>query len=88
VNSQEQRMEVLAGLGAVDWVVPFAEDTPERLICKVLPNFLVKGGDNDPELIPGNQCVWDAGGEVVVMDYVDGRSTTGIIARIQKRKSG
>ena len=88
VNSQEQRMEVLAGLGAVDWVVPFAEDTPERLICRVLPNFLVKGGDNNPELIPGNQCVWDAGGEVVVMDYVDGRSTTGIIARIQKKQSG
>jgi D-beta-D-heptose 7-phosphate kinase/D-beta-D-heptose 1-phosphate adenosyltransferase len=88
VNSQEQRMEVLAGLGAVDWVVAFTEDTPERLICKVCPDFLVKGGDNDPERIPGNQCVWDAGGEVVVMDYVDGRSTTGIIARIQKRTGG
>ena len=85
VNSQEQRMEVLAGLGAVDWVVPFAEDTPERLICRVKPEFLVKGGDNDPERIPGNRCVWEAGGEVVVMDYVDGRSTTGIIARIQKQ---
>ena len=52
VNSQEQRMDVLAGLGAVDWVVPFAEDTPERLICRVLPEFLVKGGDNDPEYKP------------------------------------
>lgn len=88
VNSQEQRMEVLAGLGAVDWVVPFSEDTPERLISEVLPDFLVKGGDNDPEHIPGNRSVWEAGGEVVVMDYVDDRSTTGIIARIQKRHGG
>ncbi len=85
VNSQEQRMDVLAGLGAVDWVVPFSEDTPERLICRVKPEFLVKGGDNDPATIPGNRCVWEAGGEVVVMDYVDDTSTTGIIARIRKQ---
>ncbi|MGL4545829.1 MAG: bifunctional D-glycero-beta-D-manno-heptose-7-phosphate kinase/D-glycero-beta-D-manno-heptose 1-phosphate adenylyltransferase HldE, partial [Plesiomonas sp.] len=45
VNSTERRMAVLAGLGAVDWVVPFSEDTPQRLIAAVLPNLLVKGGD-------------------------------------------
>lgn len=85
VNTLERRMRVLAGLSAVDWVVPFYEDTPERLICRIKPDYLVKGGDNDPQKIPGNQCVWDAGGQVVVMDYIDGCSTTGTIARILQR---
>ena len=83
VNSLASRMQVLAAMAAVDWVVPFYEDTPERLICQVKPDYLVKGGDNDPANIPGNRCVWDAGGEVVVLDYIDGVSTTGIIRRIR-----
>ncbi|HOW63415.1 MAG TPA: adenylyltransferase/cytidyltransferase family protein, partial [Candidatus Contendobacter sp.] len=85
VNPLAQRMRVLAGLAAVDWVVSFAEDTPERLICAVKPDYLVKGGDNDPAHIPGNRCVWDAGGQVVVMDYIEGCSTTSTIARILHR---
>ncbi len=85
VNPLEQRMQVLAGLAAVDWVVPFHEDTPERLICAVKPDYLIKGGDNDPAKIPGNRCVWDNGGQVVVMDYIEGCSTTSTIARILKR---
>jgi D-beta-D-heptose 7-phosphate kinase/D-beta-D-heptose 1-phosphate adenosyltransferase len=85
VNPLWQRMRVLAGLAAVDWVVPFGEDTPERLICAVKPDYLVKGGDNDPAKIPGNRCVWDAGGQVVVLDYIEGCSTTSTIARILTR---
>ncbi len=85
VNTLERRMQVLAGLAAVDWVVPFYEDTPERLICRVKPDYLVKGGDNDPHKIPGNHCVWEAGGQVVVMDYIENCSTTGTIARILER---
>ncbi|MEJ2481403.1 MAG: D-glycero-beta-D-manno-heptose 1-phosphate adenylyltransferase, partial [Acidihalobacter sp.] len=85
VNPVEHRMTVLAALQAVDWVVPFGEDTPERLICAVKPDFLVKGGDNDPDKIPGNRCVREAGGEVVVLSYIEGVSTTGTIARIQSR---
>jgi D-beta-D-heptose 7-phosphate kinase/D-beta-D-heptose 1-phosphate adenosyltransferase len=83
VNTMENRMTVLAALGAVDWVVSFSEDTPERLICAVKPDYLVKGGDNDPQKIPGNRCVWDNGGEVVVLSFKDGVSTTRTIARIQ-----
>lgn len=85
VNPLWQRMRVLAGLSVVDWVVPFYEDTPERLICAIKPDYLVKGGDNDPAKIPGNRCVWDAGGQVVVMDYIEGCSTTSTIARILHR---
>jgi D-beta-D-heptose 7-phosphate kinase/D-beta-D-heptose 1-phosphate adenosyltransferase len=83
VNTMANRMRMLAALSCVDWVVDFSEDTPERLICAVKPDLLVKGGDNDPQKIPGNRCVWDNGGDVVVLSFVDGVSTTNTIARIQ-----
>lgn len=85
VNPVGQRMRVLAALGCVDWVVPFAEETPERLICRIKPDFLVKGGDNDPDRIPGAACVREAGGQVLVLTYVDGVSTTQIVRSIRDR---
>jgi D-beta-D-heptose 7-phosphate kinase/D-beta-D-heptose 1-phosphate adenosyltransferase len=87
INPLEQRMAVLAGLGCVDWVVPFSEDTPERLICKLLPDLLVKGGDYRPEDIAGGKCVQDNGGEVIVLDYEEGVSTTRIVDAIRKQVS-
>jgi D-beta-D-heptose 7-phosphate kinase/D-beta-D-heptose 1-phosphate adenosyltransferase len=84
VNTMERRMHVLAALGCVDWVVPFYEDTPTRLICNVLPDFLVKGGDNDPAKIPGGDCVRQAGGQVTALTYVDNVSTTGLISSIRR----
>jgi D-beta-D-heptose 7-phosphate kinase/D-beta-D-heptose 1-phosphate adenosyltransferase len=83
VNTLEQRMLVLAALGCVDWVVPFSEETPERLICELQPDFLVKGGDTDPDKIPGADCVRRAGGEVRLMDHVAGCSTTDTISDIR-----
>lgn len=83
INPLSRRMAVLAGLASVDWVVPFAEDTPRELICAVRPDVLVKGGDYRPEQIAGHDCVTAAGGEVIVLDYVEGASTTGIITRIR-----
>ena len=84
VNPLEQRMAVLGALGAVDWVVPFEEDTPQRLIAEVLPDILVKGGDYQPEDIAGSAEVWAAGGEVKVLNLEDGISTTNIIKNIMK----
>ena len=86
VNTMERRMRVLAALDCVDWVVPFYEDTPTRLICRTQPDVLVKGGDNDPDKIPGGDCVREAGGEVMVMTYVDNVSTTGLIASIRESR--
>lgn len=83
VNTLANRMQMLAALACVDWVVEFREDTPERLICAIKPDFLVKGGDNDPQKIPGNRCVWEHGGQVVALSFVDGVSTTNTIARIK-----
>lgn len=77
------RMSVLAGLAAVDWVVPFREDTPERLICAVLPDILVKGGDYRPEEIAGAGCVTANGGQVKVLSFREGRSTSNLIDAIR-----
>ena len=82
INNLERRMAVLAGLGAVDWVVPFSEDTPERLISQILPDKLVKGGDYRPEDIAGGKQVIANGGEVKVLNFEDGISTTNIINNI------
>ncbi len=86
VNPTDRRMAVLAGLGAVDWVVPFSEDTPQRLISEVLPSLLVKGGDYQPEEIAGGAEVIAAGGEVKVLNFEDGCSTTKIIDAIKGGK--
>jgi D-beta-D-heptose 7-phosphate kinase/D-beta-D-heptose 1-phosphate adenosyltransferase len=83
INHLDRRMAVLAGLAAVDWVVPFSEDTPERLICKLEPDLLVKGGDYKPEEIAGYDCVKKTGGEVLILDFLDGCSTTNIVERIR-----
>lgn len=83
VTSVEDRMTVLSGLAAVDWVVPFAEDTPARLICAVLPDILVKGGDYRPEEIAGGDCVRANGGEVRVLSFRAGCSTSAILDRIR-----
>ncbi|WKE64745.1 bifunctional D-glycero-beta-D-manno-heptose-7-phosphate kinase/D-glycero-beta-D-manno-heptose 1-phosphate adenylyltransferase HldE [Gallaecimonas kandeliae] len=85
VNNLERRMTVLAALGAVDWVVSFGEDTPQRLIAHVLPDLLVKGGDYKVEDIAGGAEVMANGGEVKVLGFEDGVSTTAIIERIKTR---
>lgn len=82
INTVDRRMAVLTALECVDWVVPFAEDTPERLMCEVLPDILVKGGDYQPEDVAGGSCVRDNGGEVIILDYIEGHSTTDIIKNI------
>ena len=85
VNPLAHRMRMLAALECVDWVLPFEEDTPTRLICEVLPDILVKGGDNEPDKIPGARCVREAGGSVAVLTYVDGVSTTRIVDSIREK---
>ncbi len=86
INDLNARMAVLAGLASVDWVVPFAEDTPQRLIAEILPDLLVKGGDYKPEEIAGSQEVWANGGEVQVLNFENGCSTSNVIAKIQQLK--
>jgi D-beta-D-heptose 7-phosphate kinase/D-beta-D-heptose 1-phosphate adenosyltransferase len=84
VNGLEDRMLVLAGLASVDWVVPFPEDTPERLITAVLPDILVKGGDYNAEDIAGARAVLENGGEVRVLAFREGHSSSRIIDKLSE----
>jgi len=79
INDLEHRMHVLGGLASVDWVVAFEEDTPARIINALHPDVLVKGGDYQLEEIVGADTVLASGGEVKVLNFEDGYSTTGII---------
>lgn len=87
IHSTESRLKVLLGLKSVDWVVPFSEDTPERLISLLLPNVLVKGGDYKIEDVVGADIVLKEGGEVKILDFVEGYSTTNSIKKIQNKVS-
>lgn len=83
LNTLERRMAVLAGLQAVDWVVGFAEDTPEPLLQQVRPDVLVKGGDYGREQVVGWQIVAGYGGEVRPLGVVAGCSTTALVEKIR-----
>ena len=82
VNAIADRMAVLVGLLAVDYVLPFSEDTPAKLIEALAPDVLVKGGDYVVEEIAGHQSVMARGGEVVVLDFLEGHSTSSLIDRL------
>jgi D-beta-D-heptose 7-phosphate kinase/D-beta-D-heptose 1-phosphate adenosyltransferase len=83
VNPLSHRMRMLAALACVDWVLPFSEDTPARLIGNLLPDILVKGGDYRPDQIAGADHVVAAGGQVRVLGFVPGHSTTSLIDKIR-----
>ncbi|SDI01787.1 bifunctional D-glycero-beta-D-manno-heptose-7-phosphate kinase/D-glycero-beta-D-manno-heptose 1-phosphate adenylyltransferase HldE [Pseudomonas panipatensis] len=86
INSVDRRMAVLAGLGAVDWVVSFSEDTPERLLGQVRPDVLVKGGDYSVDQVVGADIVEGYGGEVRVLGLVPNSSTTAIVEKIRQKR--
>ena len=83
INALEDRLLVLAGLAAVDWVVPFSEDTPASLISQLLPDVLVKGGDYKPDEIAGAKDVLNNGGEVRVLTFRDGHSSSRTIEQMR-----
>ena len=88
VNTIERRLQVLAGLGAVDAVIAFEDDTPIPLIDVVRPDVLVKGGDyKSIEEVVGYEYVLDYGGEVKVLGEVANLSTSHLIAKIRQRDS-
>jgi D-beta-D-heptose 7-phosphate kinase/D-beta-D-heptose 1-phosphate adenosyltransferase len=84
VNPLDQRMRVLSGLAAVDWVVGFEEDTPEPLIELLKPDVLVKGGDYRRDEVVGWEVVEAYGGDVRVLSLIEDCSTSAIVDRIQQ----
>jgi D-beta-D-heptose 7-phosphate kinase / D-beta-D-heptose 1-phosphate adenosyltransferase len=82
---EEERTEILAGLGCVDYITIFNEADPLKLITSLKPNLLVKGGDWTREQIVGREVVERSGGELVIIPFVKGASTSNVIDTILKR---
>lgn len=86
INSVDRRMAVLAGLEAVDWVLYYDDDTPERLLEIIKPDVLVKGGDYTEDQVVGHEIVRGYGGDVQVLSFFDNCSTTAIVEKIQQQE--
>lgn len=80
VNTEADRAYILAALESVDYVVLFSEETPHELIKNIAPDILVKGGDYEGKSVIGAEFA----GELRLVEFVDGKSTTATIARINE----
>lgn len=84
----EERLEILSAVEDIDFLIPFSEETPRRVVGLLLPDVLVKGEDWKPEDVVGKKEVEEAGGKVVVVPYFEGRSTSEIVERILRAAAG
>jgi len=82
---EEERAEVLSGLGCIDYITLFDEPTPLELIAQLQPHVLVKGGDWTKENTVGREIVESSGGKVVILPFVEGHSTSNLIKTILER---
>lgn len=87
INNLEHRMTVLAGLGVVDCVIPFSDDTPERLLRLIQPDLLAKGGDYRIDQVVGADIVYSYGGEVRIMNHGIRTSSSHLLERMQEDKA-
>ena len=81
---EEDRMELLAALEFVSYVVKFTENTPYNIINKIKPDIIVKGGDYKPEEVVGKDIVEAYGGKVEICPLIESKSTTSIVEKIKK----
>lgn len=86
INSQEDRCYVLNSLKSVDYTVIFEEQTPEKLLEILKPDIHVKGGDYKKEDLPETKLIESYGGKVVILNFVEGKSTTNIINKMKEQK--
>lgn len=87
IQKEQDRAEILSALACVDFVTLFDEDTPLNLIQEIMPHVLVKGGDWKPEQIVGSDIVQAAGGKVLSLHFIEGRSTTNIVNSLLSKGS-
>lgn len=88
VNTERDRAEVIDGLKSVDYVVIFGEKTAEAIVRDVRPDYYAKGGDYSVESLPESQAVSEVGGKVVFLPFVEGKSSTKIIQKIEQNVQG
>ncbi len=82
IFSLKERIEILAAIEDIDYLTSFSEEIPQKIIARLLPDVLVKGGDWKPEEVVGKREVEDGGGEVKIIPYLKGRSSSDIVKRI------
>ena len=83
IKDEQSRLALIAGLGFVDAVVLFDEETPIKLISIIKPNVLVKGGDYEVKDIVGHEIVQSNSGKVCTIDFVDGYSSSKLIEKVK-----
>jgi len=82
INTLADRMELISGLEPVDLVISFEEETPFNVINALIPDVMTKGGDYTPDTVVGADVVTEHGGEVVIINFEKGYSSTGIIEKL------
>ena len=82
INTQDDRAEILASLECVDIVVIFDEISPEKLLVEIAPDIHTKGADYTIDTLPEAKAIMNAGGKIEFIDFVEGKSTTNIISKI------
>jgi len=87
INELSDRAKVLASLEVVDYVTPFSELDPAKIIREIKPDILVKGGDWKTKVIVGKEFVESYGGRVVTIPYLKGYSTSGFLEKLSKKKT-
>lgn len=84
IQTLEDRIRILAGLFCVDFLIPFDEQTPESLLEELKPDIHTKGGDYSPESLPESRVVQSYGGRIVILPFLEGRSSSKIIEKSRK----
>ena len=84
IIDENSRAILLASLQFIDAIILFSEDTPQKLIETIVPDILAKGGDYKVEEIAGHEVVLQNGGEVILVPFIDGFSTTNIVDKIKQ----
>lgn len=87
VNVLADRLKVLSGLSSIDALISFSEKTPVELIKNISPDYYVKGGDYSKENLPEAPIVEKLGGKVIIVPFIEEKSTTGIITKINNSKN-
>lgn len=84
INNENDRAEILCALECVDYVVMFDESSPENLLCEIKPDVHTKGADYTLETLPEAKSIIANGGRVEFISFVEGKSTTNVIKKIEE----
>ena len=86
INYEMDRAFILSAVQYVDHIIIFDEETPEKIICKILPDILVKGTDYENKFIAGKKCLEENDKKIILIDLIKGKSTTDLIAKLVNNK--